>query len=102
MLFLFFISGPARNVPSISYEEIAKKLLNEKLLLTALELHAELCETDRELPILKDFFSNPNNFELQNIKPEIQTPMCKLVGYKNVITNLFLSIFFTSAKLISI
>ncbi|XP_014225659.1 lisH domain and HEAT repeat-containing protein KIAA1468 homolog [Trichogramma pretiosum] len=54
----------------ISYEEIATKLLNERLLLTALELHAELCEADRELPILKDFFSNPNNFECLNIKPE--------------------------------
>ncbi|XP_011647983.1 lisH domain and HEAT repeat-containing protein KIAA1468 homolog isoform X2 [Pogonomyrmex barbatus] len=60
---------------SISYEEIATKLLNEKLLLTALELHAELCEAGKELPILRDFFSNPNNFESSNIKPEPYTPM---------------------------
>lgn len=61
--------------PTISYEEIAIKLLNEKLLLTALELHAELCEAGRELPILKEFFSNPNHFENQSIKPEPYSPM---------------------------
>ncbi|KAM0725477.1 RAB11-binding protein RELCH [Formica fusca] len=60
---------------SISYEEMATKLLNEKLLLTALELHAELCEAGKELPILREFFSNPNNFENSNIKPEPYTPM---------------------------
>ena len=61
--------------PTISYEEIATKLLNEKLLLTALELHAELCEAGKELPILKEFFSNPNHFENQSIKPEPYSPM---------------------------
>ncbi|XP_012259710.2 RAB11-binding protein RELCH homolog [Athalia rosae] len=54
----------------ISYIDIATKLLNERLLLTALELHAELCEAGRELPILRDYFSNPGNFETQNIKPD--------------------------------
>lgn len=61
----------------ISYETIASKLLSERLLLTALELHAELCEADRELPVLRDFFSNPNNFECLNIKPEPYLPMRK-------------------------
>ncbi|XP_011883081.1 PREDICTED: lisH domain and HEAT repeat-containing protein KIAA1468 homolog [Vollenhovia emeryi] len=60
---------------AISYEEVATKLLNERLLLTALELHAELCEAGKELPILREFFSNPNNFESSNIKPEPYTPM---------------------------
>ncbi|XP_015186893.1 PREDICTED: lisH domain and HEAT repeat-containing protein KIAA1468 homolog isoform X1 [Polistes dominula] len=60
---------------TVSYEEIATKLINEKFLLTALELHAELCEAGRELLILKEYFSNPNNFENQNIKPEPDTPM---------------------------
>ncbi|XP_058801173.1 RAB11-binding protein RELCH homolog [Phymastichus coffea] len=59
-----------REPAMVSYEEIAQKLLNERLLLTALELHAELCEADRELPMLRDFFSNPNNFECLNMKPE--------------------------------
>ncbi|XP_032664544.1 RAB11-binding protein RELCH homolog [Odontomachus brunneus] len=60
---------------SISYEEIATKLLDEKLYLTALELHAELCEVGKELSVLREFFSNPNNFEKPNIKPEPYTPM---------------------------
>lgn len=67
--------GCATVKPTISYEEIATKLLNEKLLLTALELHAELCEAGKELPILREFFSNPNHFESQSIKPEPYTPM---------------------------
>ncbi|XP_033223376.1 RAB11-binding protein RELCH homolog isoform X2 [Belonocnema kinseyi] len=62
--------GDSQLRPPISYEEIAIKLINEKLLLTALELHAELCEANKELPILRDFFENPNNFTTQNIKPE--------------------------------
>ncbi|XP_011138092.2 lisH domain and HEAT repeat-containing protein KIAA1468 homolog [Harpegnathos saltator] len=60
---------------SISYEDIATKLLDEKLLLTALELHAELCEVGKELPILREFFSNPSNFENSSIKPEPYTSM---------------------------
>ncbi|XP_039313074.1 RAB11-binding protein RELCH homolog isoform X2 [Solenopsis invicta] len=67
--------GYAAPRTSISYEEMATKLLNEKLLLTALEMHAELCEAGKELPVLREFFSNPNNFESSNIKPEPYTPM---------------------------
>lgn len=48
------------------FDEIAKKLLDSKLYLTALELHTELIEyRKKELPRLKEFFSNPNNFEIQ-------------------------------------
>lgn len=50
---------------SISYHEIAAKLVNDRLLLTALELHTELVESGRELPVLRDYFSNPGNFEVQ-------------------------------------
>lgn len=60
---------------SLTYEMIASKLLNEKYLLTALELHAELCESGREVPILREFFSNPANFESSSVKPEPFTPM---------------------------
>ncbi|KAJ8919648.1 hypothetical protein NQ315_006175 [Exocentrus adspersus] len=49
----------------VTYNDIASKLLQDKLLLTALELHTELVESGRELKQLKDFFSNPGNFELQ-------------------------------------
>ena len=43
--------------------EVAKKLLKWKLLLSALEVHTELCERGRELHVLRDYFSNPGNFE---------------------------------------
>jgi len=49
----------------ISYGDIATKLINDNLLLTALELHTELVEAGREIPKLKEFFSNPGNFEHQ-------------------------------------
>ena len=56
----------------ISYADIATKLLNENLLLTALELHTELVEAGREVPKLKEFFSNPGNFEHQAaLRPDI-------------------------------
>lgn len=48
---------------SPSYSDIAKKLLDDHLLLTALELHYELIEAGKELPGLREFFSNPSNFE---------------------------------------
>lgn len=48
---------------AVSWDTVAGKLLKDKLLLTALELHSELVESGRELPRLRDFFSNPANFE---------------------------------------
>ncbi|KAK7081924.1 hypothetical protein SK128_015159 [Halocaridina rubra] len=48
---------------SVPWDDIAAKLLQEKLLLTALELHTELTEAGYELPRLRDYFSNPANFE---------------------------------------
>lgn len=47
----------------VEINEIAKRLLKWKFLLSALEVHVELCERGRELPLLRDFFSNPGNFE---------------------------------------
>lgn len=47
----------------ISYNDIAAKLLEDRLLLTALELHTEFVEAGKELRVLRDFFSNPGNFE---------------------------------------
>nr|CAH7731169.1 unnamed protein product [Callosobruchus chinensis] len=60
---------------NISYNEIATKLLQDKLLLTALELHTELVEAGKEVRQLKDFFSNPGNFELQT--QELPTPLTR-------------------------
>lgn len=59
----------------ISYHDIATKLLNDNLLLTALELHAELVEAGKEIPKLRVFFSNPGNFEQHTVaKPELFSP----------------------------
>lgn len=54
----------------LNYEEIASKLLNENFLLTALELHTELVERGRGIKTLKEFFSNPGNFERQASLPD--------------------------------
>ena len=50
----------------ISLDQIGSALLKQNFILTALEFHTELAETGRELPRLRDFFSNPANFEQQN------------------------------------
>lgn len=55
---------------NISYNEIANKLLKDRLLLTALELHSETVECGKEIPKLKEFFSNPGNFENHLSKTE--------------------------------
>ncbi|KOB75346.1 LisH domain and HEAT repeat-containing protein [Operophtera brumata] len=49
--------------PHLAYEDIATKLLKDNYFLTALELHTELVESGKELPQLREFFSNPGNFE---------------------------------------
>jgi hypothetical protein len=51
--------------PKITLDSIAYYLLKHNFILTALELHTELAESSRELPRLRDFFSNPANFEQQ-------------------------------------
>ena len=53
----------ARNGSSKDWEEVANALLEEGLILTALELHTELLEWGKEVPSLRDYFSNPGNFE---------------------------------------
>ncbi|KAG8229227.1 hypothetical protein J437_LFUL008864 [Ladona fulva] len=55
----------SEKVNGINYEDIAVKLINENFLLTALELHTELIERGRGVKTLKEFFSNPGNFERQ-------------------------------------
>lgn len=56
---------------SKSLEEIAEVLLQEKLVLTALELHTELLENGKEISNLRDYFSNPGNFE--HVMPQLAT-----------------------------
>ncbi|KAK0167734.1 hypothetical protein PV327_001605 [Microctonus hyperodae] len=71
------VMNPLTSGRLLSYNEIAAKLLNERFILTALELHAELCEAGKELPILKDYFGNPNNLEIHNVKPESYTSIVR-------------------------
>lgn len=53
----------------LSVDAIAAQLLRDQYILTALELHTELLESGRELPRLRDYFSNPGNFERQSWTP---------------------------------
>ncbi len=66
-------SSPVKEEPS--YDAIATKLLKDHLALTALELHVELVESGRELPRLRDYFSNPGNFERQLEKESQLQPL---------------------------
>ena len=50
----------------ITFDQIASVLLKNNLVLTALEFHTELAEIGKELPRLRDYFSNPANFEQQS------------------------------------
>jgi hypothetical protein len=50
--------------PKLTLDQIASCLLKQNFILTALEFHTELAENGHgELPRLRDFFSNPANFE---------------------------------------
>lgn len=53
----------------LSADAIAAQLLRDQYVLTALEFHTELLESGRELPRLRDYFSNPGNFERQSGTP---------------------------------
>ena len=61
------------------WEGMGKMLLDEGLVLTALELHAELLESGTNVACLRDYFSNPGNFEhaiphpLSAIKTDLST-----------------------------
>lgn len=59
------IEARSQNEKINNYNEIGKKLVEDKLYLTALELYTELLECGKELKDLKDFFANPGNFEHQ-------------------------------------
>ncbi|XP_026220123.1 RAB11-binding protein RELCH homolog isoform X5 [Anabas testudineus] len=61
------MAGPADT--RVSVDVIAAQLLRDQYILTALEFHTELLESGRELPRLRDYFSNPGNFERQSGTP---------------------------------
>lgn len=56
----------------ISWDSVAAKLLRDNYILTALELYTEFIESGRELPRLRDYFSNPGNFE--RTKEDLPSP----------------------------
>lgn len=56
-------SVPAIKTTTLSLDTIASTLLKHNFILTALEFHTELAESGRELTRLRDYFSNPANFE---------------------------------------
>lgn len=53
----------------VPLDTIAAQLLRDQYILSALELHTELLEAGRELPRLRDYFSNPGNFERHMYTP---------------------------------
>ena len=66
---------------TLSHENIAEGLLKGGFLLTALEFHAELLESGKEVNVLKDFFSDSNNFKsIENVHGSFQSPETPLKG----------------------
>lgn len=55
----------------INADAVAAKLLKDNFVLTALEFHTELLEAGRELPRLRNYFSNPLNFEKSRLTAEL-------------------------------
>lgn len=64
----------------VSVDVIAAQLIRDQYILTALEFHSELLEAGRELPRLRDYFSNPGNFERQSGTPPAKDQALALGG----------------------
>uniref|UniRef100_A0A3Q3WBG1 LisH domain and HEAT repeat-containing protein KIAA1468 n=1 Tax=Mola mola TaxID=94237 RepID=A0A3Q3WBG1_MOLML len=64
----------------VSVDVIAAQLLRDQYILTALEFHTELLEAGRELPRLRDYFSNPGNFERQSGTPPVNLTITVSTG----------------------
>jgi hypothetical protein len=83
------IPRSSSGLSSRDWDEFASALLEEGLTLTALELYTELLESGKDLQCLKDYFSNPGNFE--HTLPQTTSAlgylqgMGKLLGYLTMI-----------------
>lgn len=66
------------DIKDTSLDKIATKLLKYNFILTALEFHTELVESGRELPRLRDYFSNPGNFE-KHIQETESSPVLRML-----------------------
>ena len=62
----------------VTLDTLAAKLIKDNFVLTALELHTELLESGRELPRLRDYFSNPANFERTKQPGELSSPNLRM------------------------
>ena len=56
-------SSSPRGTTSRDWDELSNALLEDGYILTALELYTELLEAGKDVPSLRDYFSNPGNFE---------------------------------------
>jgi len=63
-------TSPRPRISDRDWNDIATSLIEEGFLLSALELHSELLEAGKELSALKNFFSNPGNFEQALLTPQ--------------------------------
>ena len=71
-------TSPRPRISDKDWEGIATSLIEEGFLLSALELHSELLEAGKELSILKNFFSNPGNFEQALLTPQFSVDIGKV------------------------
>lgn len=74
----------------ISYEVIARQLVTDRFVLTALELHTELQEIGKPLIYLRDYFSNPGNFE--RTRPSDLQSTSPPVGLRKCFTQMYIAI----------
>ena len=70
-------TSPRPRISDKDWEDIATSLIEEGFLLSALELHSELLEAGKELSTLKNFFSNPGNFEQALLTPQFTADIGK-------------------------
>ena len=71
-------TSPRPRISDKDWEDIATSLIEEGFLLSALELHSELLEAGKELSTLKNFFSNPGNFEQALLTPQFGADIGKI------------------------
>lgn len=74
------LKSEQEEIKESTLDKLATKLLKNNFILTALELHTELVESGRELPRLRDYFSNPGNFEKHIQETEI-SPVLRMFHF---------------------
>ena len=65
------------NNNGILLDDIAEELIKNKFVLTALELYTEIQERGKDLQRLKNYFSNPSNFDLVVNRDGATGGLCK-------------------------